>query len=90
MARTLRRLRKRQLERAFNHLKELFTGNISKLELLKLREQIWLDTREREQAEREAKINDVTHLLLSEGAFQKHYSYNEVVQLNQQTNSSQI
>ena len=41
---------------------------------------MWLDTREREQAEREAKIKDVTHLLLSEGAFQKHYSYNEVTQ----------
>ena len=69
MGRVLRKLRKKQLARTFKLLKDTFTGNLSQLELLKLREQMFIDTREREQAEREAKIKDVTHLLLSEGAF---------------------
>jgi len=78
MGRVLRRLRKKQLARTFKHLKDTFTGNVCQIELLKMRERMWLDSREREQEEREAKIKDVTHFLLCEGAFQKHYSYNEV------------
>ena len=77
LAKVLRKLRRTRIGHAFHTIKDLF-GNISRTELIRMREENWLTAVEREQVEREAKVKDVTHLLLSEGAFHKSFSYEEI------------
>lgn len=52
------------MKSAFETLKQKFAGKISKRDLLKIREKLWLDAREHEYCEREEKAKDLTHLLL--------------------------
>ena len=64
---------------AFRALKQKFAGKISKRDLHKLREKLWLDAREHEYLEREEKAKDLTHLLLfSERSNTRSYSYSQI------------